>query len=143
MNFKLIKNNKGITLIEIVIVLSIITIISAIIAPNFLNTTDRARIRSDIQSALVIQNTIDLYKIETGKTLHSTDIKEVLTTLVREGYLSEQNGEIKPQTAGANWVIQNRKVMIDLSGTTIEPGVIDSLSDDEKAMLTNIPSRDV
>lgn len=141
MIFKLLKDNKGITLIEIIIVLSIIVIISAILAPNLLNTTGRARIRSDIQSALVLQNTIDLYRIETGETLNlnNTNIEDILNTLVTNGYLSNQNGNIQPQTPGANWGINDGIVKIDILNASIASEIINSLSQDEREMLINIP----
>lgn len=98
------KKNSGITLMELTIVLAILAIIAAIVVPLFLLTTDRARLRGDIQSARVIQNAMDLYRIERGRSVEGgTDIPLVVQNLERAGYINPRNVAI--QTEGAVWVV--------------------------------------
>jgi len=98
------RNHKnGFTLMELTIVLAILAIIAAILIPMFLTTTDRARLRSDIQSARVIQNAIELYRVETGQTVAGgTDVSQIMRNLETAGYLNLRNASI--QTEGAEWV---------------------------------------
>jgi len=92
--------NKGFTLLELLIALAILAIIAAILIPNFFVTTDRARLRSDIQSARVIQNAIELYRAERGTT-PTGDMNTIITNLTTAGFLRARYTDI--QTEGAVW----------------------------------------
>ena len=94
------KAKKGFTLLELLIALAILAIIAAILIPNFFATTDRARLRSDIQSARVIQNAIELYRAERGAN-PTGDMNAVLNTLTNAGFLRARYTDI--QTEGAVW----------------------------------------
>jgi len=107
------KNKKGFTLMELTIVLALLAIVAAILVPMFLNTTDRARLRSDIQSARVIQNAMDLYRIEQGQNVAGANVNAMLQNLESAGYLNLRNAQI--QTQNAVWVIDNvRGVVVDI-----------------------------
>ena len=93
---------KGFTLLELLIALAIIAIIAAILIPNFFATTDRARLRSDIQSARVIQNAMELYRAERG-AYPTGNINEILDRLYATDFLSAQ---ATPQTELAVWAIE-------------------------------------
>ena len=95
------KKTKGFTLLELLIALAILAIIAAILIPNFFATTDRARLRSDIQSARVIQNAIELYRAERGPAPDGTSMEGVLETLTTAGFLRARYTDI--QTEGATW----------------------------------------
>jgi len=95
------KTKKGFSLLELLIALAILAIIAAILIPNFFATTDRARLRSDIQSARVIQSAIELYRAERG-TAPTGDINAILTNLQSSGFLRARYTDI--QTGGAVWV---------------------------------------
>lgn len=128
------KKYKGLTLMELTIVLAIIAIIAAILIPVFLLTTDRARLRGDIQSARVIQQAMDTYRIERGRPVAdgSSDVDEILTGLVEAGYIRRRNRTI--QTTGAAW--HNHPVygiMVDISGSPPDiHSAYSSLSEDEQ-----------
>jgi len=97
------KPTKGFTLMELTIVLALLAIIAAILIPMFLITTDRARLRSDIQSARVIQNAIDLYRVERGREVQGgTNVTAIMQNLANAGYLDLRNAEI--QTQDAVWI---------------------------------------
>lgn len=137
MNFNILKNNKGITLMELVIVLAIISIIGAILAPNFTSTTDKARLRSDIQSTMVIQNAIDLYRIETGRSINGST-KDILSRLSQHGYLGTNAQTLSPQTEKAFWTVQSGKVRLNLSNTSISEDMINNLNSNEILFITRI-----
>ena len=102
---------------ELTIVLAILAIIAVILIPTFLNTTDRARLRSDIQSARAIQNAMDLYRAERNPpSSWGADIEAALDGLYDAGFFTVENPE--PQTEGAVWGLNSQgQVSVDISGS--------------------------
>lgn len=107
------KHKSGFTLMELIIVMTLLAILAAVIVPLFLNTTDRARLRSDIASARVIQNALDLYRVERGSNVAGATIADQITNLATAGYLNSRNATI--QTEGASWVRHNTLGIIVVS----------------------------
>ena len=127
-------NRKGFTLMELTIVLAILAIIAAILIPSLLLTSDRARLRGDIQSARVIQNAMELYHIERGVS-PGNNIESIINRLQETDYLSE--GEMQTQTNGGKWVFsQENGVQLDISGCSDSvKRAYESLPDNEKAFV--------
>ena len=107
------KTNKGFTLLELLIALAILAIIAAILIPNFFVTTDRARLRSDIQSARVIQNAIDLYNAERTPNITGNINDAILVRLYDAGFLRERTPS--PQTYLAEWATRDNLVVVDIN----------------------------
>ncbi len=127
---------KGLTLVELVMVLAVLAIIGAVLVPSFLTTTDKARLKSDIQSARVIENAMDLYRSERGTDITGT-MDTILTSLTNQGYLKE--GSLTEQTALANWVKTSSGVVVDISGcdeNSVKKGAYGQLTALEKAYVT-------
>lgn len=133
-------SKKGFTLMELTIVLAILAILAGILVPLFLRTTDRARLRSDIQSATVIQNAMDLYRLERNSTVVGNTVAEQLTNLVNADYINPRN--TNPQTAYAIWRICNADniVKVDISSVTDSNihAVAHNLPESERAMVLGI-----
>ena len=130
------KSTKGFTLLELLIALAILAIIAAILIPNFFATTDRARLRSDIQSARVIQNAIELYRAERGSAPEGAMVT-ILESLTEAGFLRAAYTDI--QTEGAIWdedVIMGIVVNIHQSPDSVH-SAFTSLSDAEKPFVIN------
>lgn len=128
------KANKGFTLMELIIVLALLAIITAILIPMFLSTTDRARLRSDIQSARVIQNAMDLYRIERGSDAGNTSVA-ILSALENADYISSSPS---PQTAGATWGYDEdtRHFHINITNSPLNiRELVSSLSEAEREMV--------
>jgi len=133
-------SKKGFTLMELTIVLAILAIIAGILVPLFLRTTDRARLRSDIQSATVIQNAMDLYRLERNRTVAGNTVAEQLTNLVGADYINPRN--TNPQTAYAIWRTCNvdNIVKVDISSVADSNvhAVAHNLPEAERAMVLGI-----
>ncbi|MCL2664579.1 MAG: type II secretion system GspH family protein [Defluviitaleaceae bacterium] len=135
------KKSDGLTLVELIIVLAVIAVIGAILIPNFINVTDKARLKSDTQSARVLQNAIDLYNAEqTAKLNTASGMASVISELDRLGYISEKNAVL--QTDGAVWAYSAARghVVVDISGCTgdnehIRSKVFSQLNDAERAFV--------
>jgi prepilin-type N-terminal cleavage/methylation domain-containing protein len=133
------NKRSGLTLVELIIVLAVLAIIGAILVPNFLNTTDRARLKSDVQSAIIIQSAIDLYISEQGKALPSGTIESILENLAKSGYLKDNSSKI--QTPKAVWKVDSGKgVVVDIGACdddSIKKKAFNQLSDLEKPYVIN------
>ena len=138
-------NKKGFTLMELTIVLALLVIVAAILVPTFILTTERARLRADIQSAQVIQNAIELYRIERGEVvvgLNDDNMDTVINRLVYVGYINPRN--IAPQTEDAEWHFEpNFGVMVDIreSGNEVRRAYI-ALNDAEREFVFGGSSSD-
>ncbi len=52
------KNNKGFTLIELIVVIAIIAVLAAILAPQYLRYVEKSRVSSDQQYAEELRNAV-------------------------------------------------------------------------------------
>jgi prepilin-type N-terminal cleavage/methylation domain-containing protein len=131
--------NKGLTLMELTIVLAILAIIAAILIPLFLLTTDRARLRADIQSAQVIQNARELYRIERGTQVTGDNVNDIVKNLADADYLNSRNVTI--QTEGAAWVIctADRIIKVNINDSPADVHkAYNSLSEDEQTYVLGV-----
>ncbi len=55
-NYEMKKNEKGFTLIELIIVIAILAIIAAVAVPNILGAVDNSRKATDVSNAKIIAN---------------------------------------------------------------------------------------
>ena len=130
------KNKNGFTLIELTVVLAILAILAAILIPTFLITTDRARLRGDIQTARIIQNAIELYAVERGRLPEGANINAMIQRLIAAHYLP--NRTIETQTQGAVWAWdQTNGVRVDIRGN-VPAGTMNAFQNltlEERAMV--------
>jgi prepilin-type N-terminal cleavage/methylation domain-containing protein len=127
------KKTKGLTLMELTIVLAILVIIAGILVPIFILSTDRARLRGDIQSAVVIQNAVDLYRMERGRSVdgYPNNVETMVTNLVDARYINSRRTRI--QTESATWTVVQGEIMVNISNSPEEVHrAFESLSEDER-----------
>lgn len=79
------KNNKGFTLIEMLIVMSIILMLVLLIIPNALQKQKALEKQGCIAQAKMIESQVMLYELEFNKSATSLD------ELVTAGYLQEDH----------------------------------------------------
>lgn len=60
------KNQRGFSLIEIMVVVVILGILASIVVPKIISRPDEARVVKAKQDVLSIQNALDLYKLDNG-----------------------------------------------------------------------------
>lgn len=60
------KNARGFTLIEVMVVVVILGILAAIIVPQIMSRPDQAKVVKAQQDILSIENALDLYKLDNG-----------------------------------------------------------------------------
>ncbi|HOQ16350.1 MAG TPA: prepilin-type N-terminal cleavage/methylation domain-containing protein [Defluviitaleaceae bacterium] len=123
---KNLKNEKGFTLIELIIVIAIIAIISAILAPSFARMTARSRLKADISSARELTREAALYNADKGT------YPSAVTDLVNDKYIDSAP---TPQTRGATfvWDGTNNRFVVDVHGDQELTQLIGTLSADEKS----------
>ncbi len=63
---KFFKNEKGFTLVELMIVITILTILAAVAIPNFLKAREKARDDDSKSTLKTLKTAIDMYAAEKG-----------------------------------------------------------------------------
>lgn len=63
---RLQDNEKGFTLIELIVVVAIMGIIGAVLVPQFTTMSLRSRMSADVSAVKVLQNQVDIYYADTG-----------------------------------------------------------------------------
>jgi competence protein ComGC len=83
-----LRMNQGLTLVEVLVVIAIISIILAVALPNYTESTSRAQQKMCEATQKMVEAQLELYKIENpDKTLPSGS---EIAKLVEEKYLKEE-----------------------------------------------------
>jgi len=77
--FKMLCNKKGFSLLELIIVIAILAVISAVAVPAILNTFQDLKIKADISTAQAISKSINLAAVN-NKDTKTIDIAKTDTT---------------------------------------------------------------
>ena len=89
------KNNKGFTLIELIVVIAIIAVLAAILAPQYLRYVEKSRVTSDASTAKEIKNAVQT-------AMSDPDVSETLPVTVTwngtDGKITVGNTDIKDAT---------------------------------------------
>ena len=97
-------NQKGFTLIELIVVIAIMGIIGAVLVPQFSTMSLRSRMSTDVSTAKTVQNQAEIYFADTGAWPGSAagSIVSLLgsTSYLDPKYLSNST-TVKLQTSGA------------------------------------------
>ena len=140
---KLFKEEKGFTMIELIIVIAIIAIIGAIIAPSFTKATTKSKIKADVASIREVNRQIALYMAEKGQypsdesesTYSDPDDSGGLKELENAGYLDKVP---QPQTKGLKFSYSDSTGQAKIKGDNPNQDVINAvnnLTDEEKEFV--------
>jgi len=91
---KRLRNRKGFTLIELVVVIAILGILAVIAIPRFTGTQDRAKDRTHNANVRTIESAVSVYVAEYGTDLSQMDDISVLI----DGYLKENPTDPRDNT---------------------------------------------
>jgi prepilin-type N-terminal cleavage/methylation domain-containing protein len=119
--FKMInrlKNKKGFTLIELIVVLAVLGIIALIAIPRFLTVQETAKEDSDVSSGAMISKAAELYVVQEKYDITSGDLNgSALKGTYVDSALSFQSSDIKTKT------LDDVTITFD-SGATGDGGVL-------------------
>ncbi|WP_027107766.1 competence type IV pilus major pilin ComGC [Lacticigenium naphthae] len=99
-NKNFLKNNKGFTLVEMIIVLLVISSLLLLVIPNIGKYGEHSTSVSDEALQIVLQNQVELYKLD-NKNISPTDFNSLT-----DDYLTSQQVE----KAQESFVLINGKV---------------------------------
>ncbi len=122
------KNRKGFTMVELIIVVAIIGIISALLVPAFGTMSTKARLTTDIATVKTLKRTADSYKAEQGTFPEATNLKDLNLELEKKGYIETYA------------MLQTKGAEIEISGTTIRLDV--TKVEDSEAVDTALKQMD-
>ncbi len=120
---KRLKSESGFTMVELIIVVTIMGIIGAILVPQFSTVTQKARITTDISSVKGIQRHIDRYKAEFGN-YPGTTAEAIMEELVDKSYIDSiyitVDNKLKVETPGAEMVFDTASQRVKLKVSQAE-----------------------
>lgn len=73
-------NNKGFSLVELIIVIAIMAILIVVLAPQYLKYVEKSRNSTDLQSATEFKNAMEIYAADPESTQSFSDVNIVFST---------------------------------------------------------------
>lgn len=112
------KNNKGFSLVELIVVIAIMAVLVGVLAPQFIRYVEKSRESTDIQNIQQIMTAVETYYAddETGSVTFKLDLtttstattgKDALTSsgITSVGLKSTKWGGVKLAYDGTNWTV--------------------------------------
>ena len=65
-------NNKGFSLVELIVVIAIMAVLIGVLAPQFLKYVEKSRQSTDVQNVQEIKSAIEVYVADTGSDADCT-----------------------------------------------------------------------
>ncbi len=82
---KTIKNEKGFTLVELIVVIAILAILAAVAVPSYVNYQYRAMVSTDVSTCAEILRAARMFEIENGTVATTADISGDISVLQGAG----------------------------------------------------------
>ena len=91
------KNNKGFTLVELIIVVAIIAILAAVAAPQYIKYVENSRQGTDANCMNEIAHAAEIAMVGDGST--APDTNEMTVTIATDGSFSYDSGTLADAVA--------------------------------------------
>ena len=114
-------NEKGFTLIELIVVIAIMGIIGAVLVPQFATMSLRSRMSTDLSAVKTVQNQAEIFYADKGiwpggNPSSMVNAKDVVSNLVSSSYLDVKylstSTDLKFQTDGADLAISGSHLIL-------------------------------
>lgn len=108
---KMLKEQKGFTLVELVVVIAILGILIAIGVPKYNDITRNSKIKAHQATARTIMSAITMAEAENpGKSLAASDIQKFLTASTTIADSAEEDAWTVQKTTSGEWEISYNTV---------------------------------
>jgi type IV pilus assembly protein PilA len=104
---KIFKNQKGFTLVELIIVIAILAVIAAVAAPNMIGHVQSSRKSTDVTNANLIANAAITYLAEKGDTADTLSLTSIESSDAKVTSIKYYLQKIpKPQFKSGNFALE-------------------------------------
>ncbi|MDD7333085.1 MAG: prepilin-type N-terminal cleavage/methylation domain-containing protein [Lachnospiraceae bacterium] len=115
------KNNKGFSLVELIVVIAIMAVLVGVLAPQFIRYVEKSRESTDIQNIQQIMTAVETYYAddETGSVNYTITLTSTKTTTTdvaltssginSVGLKSTKWGGVKLSYNGTTWTVAQEK----------------------------------
>lgn len=121
---------------EVIIVITLIGIIGSLVIPSFLNSSTKAKLSSDIESARILQSSVDLYLLENGSFSGTPTFTSVVTDLNDKDYIKQATYQAQTDNASFIFDTSTNSVLLDTSGVDSKTkDLVDNLNENQKLFI--------
>jgi len=115
-----LKNRKGFTLIELIVVLAVLAIIMAIAVPRFMGVQEKAKVDADYSTAATIAKAAELYYARTS--IKADDAGDLVTADYLDSFefQSTSYSAVSPSSVGITFT-GTGQVTVKASSDTLYP----------------------
>lgn len=142
------KNQQGFTLIELMVVVTVMGIVGVVVVPEFNTILQRSRLTADISTIKTAQGMVDYYH-QDNNSWPGTTVQEVINTLADQAYLDvrylekigedEKDKALLLQTDGAVAEWDNANNRLQLKVATKDYDLYNKQEDKNQKWIVEVP----
>lgn len=131
------KDNKGFTLVELVIVVAILAILVGILAPQYTKYVEKSRKSADVANMDEIVKAVQVYEVDRETSKDTADINGLTIALTSTG-VTCQNNTVK--TGIEEYVPDMEKIKVKSSQWTADPTATFTITKDGSVTVDYTPA---
>ena len=113
-------NNKGFSLVELIIVIAIMVILVVVIAPQYTKFVNNSKIAADVQTAQAMATAIDVAVAEGKDSLFSSNVYSATDPVNVGTTLSKMNGAATGWTIKGDNIKGVSEILLEYNGDTYQ-----------------------